>query len=366
MEPPQIRFYHISLTWWAMNIPCSRIRAPWTALVEYPDRLCRITSLCAVVLLGCQGETPELGDEWTDPSNHESSFVAVAAGVDLEVLDWGGSGPTMVFLPGLGNTAHAFDDFAPRFLDGFHVMAITRRGFGASSHPDSGYDYETLARDVIAVLDSKGIERAILLGHSIAAVELTTMGSEHPDRVQSLVFLDTYCTVPEVESLLISLFSAPPGRMMNPIQPSLVDTATVEGYVSFVHRSRGVDIPESDIRARYRFDGWDETAGAAYGLVFGAARGLGLSCTDVRVPSLAVIAQRTEISHEEPPLQADSALWPAYLEFQRGYGEIVRWMEDRFPEMIPDSRVVVIQGGHHWVFTSHADEVEGSIRDFLR
>lgn len=51
---------------------------------------------------------------WHDPSNHTVQFVTVENGVRLEVLDWGGSGRAIVLLAGSGNTAHVYDDFAPK------------------------------------------------------------------------------------------------------------------------------------------------------------------------------------------------------------------------------------------------------------
>ena len=64
-----------------------------------------------------------------DPSPHQVSFVTVEAGVNLEVLDWGGAGRPIVLLAGLGNTAHVFDDFAQKLTRNGHVYGITRRGF---------------------------------------------------------------------------------------------------------------------------------------------------------------------------------------------------------------------------------------------
>ncbi len=66
----------------------------------------------------------------------------------LEVIDWGGSGVSVVFLAGLGHTAHVFDEFAAELTDTYHVRGITRRGFGASSQPDTGYTIATLAEDI--------------------------------------------------------------------------------------------------------------------------------------------------------------------------------------------------------------------------
>ena len=69
----------------------------------------------------------------TDSSPHTVQFVTVEPGVKLEVLDWGGTGRPLVFLASLGDTAHAFDKFAPKFIGKYHVYGITRRGFGESA-----------------------------------------------------------------------------------------------------------------------------------------------------------------------------------------------------------------------------------------
>jgi len=69
---------------------------------------------------------------------HRVTHVTVARDVRLEVLDWGGTGPALVFLAGYGNTGHVFDGFAPQFTRDHRVLAITRRGFGESSRPEEG------------------------------------------------------------------------------------------------------------------------------------------------------------------------------------------------------------------------------------
>jgi hypothetical protein len=101
-----------------------------------------------------------------DTSGHKVSFVTVEPGVQLEVLDWGGTGQTLVLLTGLGDNAHVFDEFAYQFNDRFHVIGITRRGFGRSSQPAQGYDVDTRARDDITVLDKLNIREAVFVGHS--------------------------------------------------------------------------------------------------------------------------------------------------------------------------------------------------------
>jgi len=88
-------------------------------------------SIVTIVLMAAGATWAQTPSEWQDPSPHHIQFVNVQENVKLEVLDWGGSGRAIIFLPGLGNTAHVFDDFAPKLTGAFHVYGITRRGFGA-------------------------------------------------------------------------------------------------------------------------------------------------------------------------------------------------------------------------------------------
>src|SRR5262245_17371876 len=127
-----------------------------------------------------------------DTSPHKTRFLRVAPDVELEVLDWGGAGDPMVLLTGAGDNAHVYDHFAYQFTDLFHVIGITRRGFGRSSQPAHGYDVETRAGDYIKVLDALNIPAAMFAGHSLAGEELSTLGVQYPDRVKKLVYMDAY------------------------------------------------------------------------------------------------------------------------------------------------------------------------------
>lgn len=124
-----------------------------------------------------------------DSSPHKSDFVQVN-GINLHYLDWGGNGDVLLFLAGMGCNAHIFDDLAPRFADQFHVMALTRRGHGESDHPETGYDVDTLIEDIRQFLDALGIKKVILVGHSMANVELSHFNALYPERVLKLIFLD--------------------------------------------------------------------------------------------------------------------------------------------------------------------------------
>src|SRR5258705_8737262 len=125
-----------------------------------------------------------------DLSPHPPRFVTVEKNVRLEVLDWGGSGRPLVLLAGGGDTAHVFDDFARKLTAGFHVYGMTRRGFGASGFSASEYGADRLGDDVLAVLDSLKLKRPVLVGHSIAGQELSSIATRRPSRVAGLVYLD--------------------------------------------------------------------------------------------------------------------------------------------------------------------------------
>ena len=130
----------------------------------------------------------------TDSSPHTVQFVTVEPGVKLEVLDWGGTGHPLVFLASLGDTAHAFDKFAPKFIGKYHVYGITRRGFGESSYPtpnDQNYSSDRLGDDVLAVIDALKLQKPVLVGHSIAGEEMSSIGSRHPEKVSGLIYLDS-------------------------------------------------------------------------------------------------------------------------------------------------------------------------------
>jgi len=70
--------------------------------------------IAAVAMAAHANQTAVRGDAWSDTSGHRPSFVTVAAGVDVEVLDWQGSGPVIFLLAGLNNTAHVRFNNEPR------------------------------------------------------------------------------------------------------------------------------------------------------------------------------------------------------------------------------------------------------------
>jgi pimeloyl-ACP methyl ester carboxylesterase len=149
-----------------------------------------VTVAICFVRLGCgYGQISPIQDD--DRSSHTVKFIQVDKDVLLEVLDWGGSGRPLVLLAGANTTAHIYDAFlVPKLIGTYHVYGITRRGSGKSSAPESGYLADRLGDDVLAVIDALKLDHPVLVGHSIAGQELSSIGSRHPEKVAGLIYLD--------------------------------------------------------------------------------------------------------------------------------------------------------------------------------
>jgi pimeloyl-ACP methyl ester carboxylesterase len=156
-----------------------------------PLRSLTILPLIALSVASCErSSTPAARDTgWTDQSPHEIRMVAVN-GVKLQLLDWGGQGDGLVFIHGLGDSPHAWDDIAPAFTDRFRVIAYARRSHGRSEFVMSPLDNETLVEDLRQLLDSLGIRRAVLAGWSMGGNEITRFAELYPDRTSALIYVE--------------------------------------------------------------------------------------------------------------------------------------------------------------------------------
>jgi non-heme chloroperoxidase len=188
---------------------------------------------------------------WRDPSSHQIQFVTDADGVRLEALDWGGSGRAVVLLAGSGNTAHVFDEFAPKLSTCCHVYGITRRGFGASTQTESGYDEQHLADDILHVLDALRIRAPVIVGHSMAGGEMTVLASRYPDRISGLVYLDALfdaADFPASDPAYLALAKKLP-QGEPPAPPTEEERRSFAAYRARQMRMEGFAFPEAELHA---------------------------------------------------------------------------------------------------------------------
>ena len=107
------------------------------------------------------------------------TYITTSDNTRLYVKDWG-TGRPVLLLHGWPLSADSWDDQAMAFADaGFRTIAYDRRGFGRSEQPWGGYDYDTLADDLKAVIEATGATDAALVGFSMAGGEVARYLSRH-------------------------------------------------------------------------------------------------------------------------------------------------------------------------------------------
>lgn len=310
---------------------------------------------------------------WRDSSPHEVSSIAVEQGVRLEVLDWRNAerpdAPTLMLLPGLGATAHSYDEIAVKLSEKYNVVAMTRRGTGTSSKPDRGYEAARLGQDVLQVMDTLNITSAILVGHSIGGEELSYLGANHPERFTGLVYLDAAYDRVSVRDLR----ERKRYRELNavlPLQPPVrpAESVSYDALKQYALRTNGRATlpPEGEILASYDL----ATGAIKHDTLYLDAIMMGLQAPDyprISVPALGIYAvpsspaalMETWYNKDDPQIQQTiSELFQ--IDSQRKAEEM-----RRFDSEIPDSEVLAIADGDHWIFLSHEQEVLDAIEGFV-
>jgi pimeloyl-ACP methyl ester carboxylesterase len=314
--------------------------------------------------------SPALAQE--DGSPHAVRFVVVEAGIKVEVLDWGGSGRAVVFLAGLGGTAHAFDRVAPKLTPEYHVYGITRRGYGASNSPASGYEADRLGDDVLAVIDSLRLSKPVLIGQSIAGQELSSIGSRHPDKVGGLVYLDAgyayayydrvrgdmLIDLPDLQRKLAPLQLAALGQLQSDARK------TPQELAQLIKELLDTDLPRfeqqlRELQAYFAAAPTPQTPLPPFPPVALAIIAGRQKYTEIHAPVLAIYA----LPHEMSAAIANDSV-------RRTAAEAVDMattgaQANAFERGVTSARVVRLPHAHHNVFRSHETEVLREIRAFI-
>lgn len=107
------------------------------------------------------------------------NFITTNDGTKLYVKDWG-SGPPVILIHGWPLSADSWDNQAMAIANaGYRAIAYDRRGFGRSSQPWSGYDYDTLSDDLASVIEQAGARDAVIVGFSMGGGEVARYMSRH-------------------------------------------------------------------------------------------------------------------------------------------------------------------------------------------
>lgn len=312
-------------------------------------------------------QTPDAGH---DLSRHKVEFITADDGTRLEVLDWGGSGTPVVLLAGLGFTAHVFDGFAEKLADSCHVYGITRRGYGASSRPATGYSEQRLAEDDLQVFEALKLVKPIVAGHSISGNEMSQLGIHHYERIGGLVYLDALNDPADEWTDFDALEPKLPEAMQRPPSPSAADLKSFQNYRDWRTRTQGAAVPEAEWRSDFA-ENPDGSVGARLtpGFVPQAimAGNVAHDYSQIHVPVLAFVGY--------PPLPQDQILAshitdPAertivYAVFGANVG-MIRKRVKRIESAAGGARVVELWDANHLVFISNEADVLREMRLFIK
>jgi pimeloyl-ACP methyl ester carboxylesterase len=278
----------------------------------------------------------------------------------LEILDWGGKGIPILFLTGLSNTAHVYDHFAPGFTDQFQVYGMSRRGYGKSEQTKDGYGIDTLANDILEVLNTLKIDKVILIGHSIAGDEITTFATKYPGRVSHIIYLDAaydHINLPEP-------FPEFPKKTNR-------DSSSVSDFNLYLKRIRGFTFPEEEIKNQYEFDEKGKLVKNITPWSIGGAIVDGVrlpSYKSIQCSALAIYGQRNTAEEWFPslPLMDSVNQRKAIKEFMPEWKKYYDGEMKRFQTEMVDGTVKEITGADHYIFLTHPKETENIIRSFIK
>ncbi|SDU20791.1 alpha/beta fold hydrolase [Jiangella alkaliphila] len=263
--------------------------------------------------------------------------------IDLYYEDHG-TGQPVVLIHGYPLDGHSWEKQSAALLDaGYRVITYDRRGFGRSSQPTTGYDYDTFAADLKTVLDTLDLRDVVLAGFSMGTGEvgryLGTYGSE---RVAKAAFLAS------LEPFLLQTDDNPTGVPAE-VFAGIEQAAKTDRYAWFdqfyadfynLDENLGSRIGEAAVRAS-----WTVAAGASW---YASSAVVQSWLTDFRadiekidVPALILHGTADRIL----PIDATAR---------------------EFAKRLPDADYVEIEGAPHGLLWTHAEQVTEALLAFLR
>ena len=290
-------------------------------------------------------------------------------GVKLHYLDWGGTGKPLVLLTGLGATSKYYGGLAPKLTKRFKVLGLTRRGHGQSDRP-AEFNLDIFVEDIRHFLDAMGIERAILVGHSMAGFEMPLFARRYPQRVEAIVYMDAI--YPKMDSE--PDFSDDPTNALPSIEPTADDFASLNAYFAYKRKARPdwariwCKAIEDDLLecVRIEADGRiQETSDDEYfGRIWQEVASQYPEYEKVKCPMLAIFP----IGHYHPsvPLNVSDEIQKAANKYwQERVLPFIQETIKSFRQTAPKAHIVELDTPYHRIFLAREDETVGAIFDFL-
>lgn len=270
-------------------------------------------------------------------------YVTTSDHTKLFIKDWG-SGRPVILLHGWPLSSDSWDFHAMAIADaGFRAIAYDRRGFGRSSQPWSGYDYDTLADDLAAVIEQTEARDAVLVGFSMGGGEVAR-------------YLSRYSGRSVVKAALVS--SVVPFMLRTGDNPAGTDASVFEAIAASVSEDRakffagffkdfyGVDLLSRPVSAEWLE--WTRSLAMQAGLKPTLACAKAFASTDFR-DDLSAFKMPTLIIHgsDDKTVPIDASGRAA-------------------AKGIAQSTLIEYDGAPHGLFATHRDQLARDLLDFIR
>ena len=131
------------------------------------------------------------------------------------------SGLPVLLLHGFTDSWRSFETTLPHMPAAFRAIALSQRGHGDSERPETGYRARDFADDLAAFLDVLGIERALIVGHSMGTQVAQRFALAHPRRVLGLVLVGGYVSM-RANPVVHELWTSAVSRLVDPVDPGFV------------------------------------------------------------------------------------------------------------------------------------------------
>src|SRR5580692_8468093 len=265
-----------------------------------------------------------------------------SAGIEIYYEDHG-AGQPVVLIHGYPLSGRGWDKQVPALLEaGYRAITYDRRGFGKSSQPTTGYDYDTFAADLNMLLEELDLRDAVLVGHSMGTGEVTR-------------YLGRYGSARVAKGVLVA--PIPPFLRQTPDNPDGVPQAVFDGFV----QAARADTPAWMKGFLDNFYNVDTLRGTlisdqAYQVSWN------LATTASAIAAVACIPTwGTDFRADLPKLDVP------ILVVQGDADQVLPLDKTgkRLPGLIEDVQLVVIEGGPHAIPWTHADQVNRALLDFL-
>jgi pimeloyl-ACP methyl ester carboxylesterase len=143
--------------------------------------------------------------------------IGLSHDITLQYVEQGdASGVPVIFLHGVTDSWHSFEPVLPYLPPTIHAFAVTQRGHGDAARPGTGYRARDFSADVAALVDTLGLERVVVVGHSMGSVNAQRFAIDHPERIRGLVLIGTFANY-RASAAVVDFWQSSVSQLTDPV-----------------------------------------------------------------------------------------------------------------------------------------------------